>query len=475
MLTSREAVLERVAKKVVPTSQERGKMTRLSGELREKIETILAGAGIAGSVSEQGSFARDTWLRGEADLDIFTTFSPNMERGEWEERVLPVLRKGLSRFKVTQRYAEHPFLEFHVEKIRVNVVPCYDVKRGEWKSATDRTPYHTEYMKRKLTEELRLQARLLKKFVKGIGAYGAEIRVGGFSGMLIDSLVLRYGSILETLTQASKWAPGVLLEVEPSGGMSRKAAESKSDSGLVVIDPVDPKRNLAAAVRPVRLWNFVAAGREFLRQPGLWYFFPSKFTAKTRSQFAKRVDRLGRELIAVFFRHQTMVMDVLWGQLMKLERSFVDMMAREDFSPRRSEVWTDEKRESVILVDTDEATLPPVKTHLGPPVWKEADSRSFLDRHVSARETVRGPRVEGDRWLVEKKRQVANARDLLHRSIRDKAFGLAMPKQLEEAFPRTARVLRGREVLSLLGKNGFDKVLWEFLEAKPSWLRTKHS
>jgi tRNA nucleotidyltransferase (CCA-adding enzyme) len=467
--------LERVAKKVVPTSQERGKMTRLSGELREKIETILAGAGIAGAVSEQGSFARDTWLRGEADLDIFTRFSPDMERGEWEERVLPVLRKGLSRFKVTQRYAEHPFLEFHVDKIRVNVVPCYDVKKGEWKSATDRTPYHTEYMKRKLTEELRLQARLLKKFVKGIGTYGAEIRVGGFSGMLIDSLVLHYGSLLETLTQASKWAPGLLLEIEPSVGISRKEAESKFDSDLVVIDPVDPHRNLAAAVRPVRLWNFVAAGREFLRQPGLWYFFPSKFTAKTKSQFAKRVDQLGRELIAISFKHQTMVMDVLWGQLMKLERSFVDMMAREDFRPRRSEVWTDEKRESAILVETDGGTLPVVKTHQGPPVWKEADSRSFLDRHISARDTVRGPRVEGDRWLVEKKRQVTTARDLLQRAIRDKTYGLALPKQLEEAFPRTARVLRGRGVLALLGKNGFDKVLWEFLEAKPSWLRTNHS
>ncbi len=472
MLTSREAVLEQVVKRIVPTSQERGKMARLSTELREKIETILGRAGVSGSVSEQGSFARDTWLRGETDLDIFTRFSPDMERGEWEERVLPVLRKGLSRYRVTQRYAEHPFLEFYVDEIRVNVVPCYDVKKGEWKSATDRTPYHTEYMKRKLTEELRLQARLLKKFVKGIGAYGAEIRVGGFSGMLIDSLVLRCGSLLETLTQASKWAPGVLLEVEPSVGMSRKSEESKFDSDLVVIDPVDPHRNLAAAVRPVRLWNFVAAGREFLRQPGLWYFFPSKLTAKTKSQFAKRVDRLGRELIAVSFKHQTMVMDVLWGQLMKLERSFVDMMAREDFRPRRSGVWTDEKRESAILVETEEGTLPPVRTHLGPPVWKEADSRSFLDRHISARDTIRGPRVEGDRWLVEKKRQITNAEDLLKQSIRDKTFGLALPKQLEESFPRTARVLKGRGVLSLLGKNGFDKVLWEFLEAKPSWLRT---
>ncbi len=465
-------MLERVAKKVVPTNHEREKMVRLSKQLREEIGAIFARAGIVGSVSEQGSFARDTWLRGEADLDIFTRFSPNMERREWEEGVLPVIRKGLRRFQVTERYAEHPFLEFHAEGIRVNVVPCYDVRKGEWKSATDRTPYHTEYMRKNLTEELRLQARLLKKFVKGIGVYGAEIRVGGFSGMLIDTLVLHYRSLLEVLKHASQWAPGVFIELESSEGLTPKETASKFDADLVVIDPVDPNRNLAAAVRPVRLWNFVAAGREFLRRPGLWYFFPPKFVKKTKAQFAERIDRSGRELIAISFKHQTMVMDVLWGQLMKLEKGLVEMMTREDFHPRRSEVWTDEKKESTILVEIDEATLPPVKTHLGPPVSKELDSQSFLDRHLSAKDTVRGPWVEKERWLVEKNRQVSTVSDLLKRPLRDQTYGLTVPKQLEQAFRRTARVLKDREVITLLGKEGFDKALWEFLEAKPSWLKT---
>jgi len=468
-------VLEQVAKKIVPTNLEREKMARLSREIREEIEAIFAGAGIVGTVSEQGSFARDTWLRGEADLDIFTRFSPSMERREWEERILPVIRKGLSRFRITERYAEHPFLEFHAEGVRVNVVPCYDVKKGEWQSATDRTPYHTDYMKKNMTGELRLQARLLKKFVKGIGAYGAEIRVGGFSGMLIDTLVIYYPSFLEVLKHASRWTPSAFLELEASEGRTRKDVENTFDADLVVIDPVDPNRNLAAAVRPVRLWNFVAAGREFLRRPGLWYFFPPKFTTNPKAHFAKRIDQSGRELIAISFKHQTMVMDVLWGQLMKLEKSLVEMMTREDFHPRRSEVWTDEKKESTILVETDEATLSPVKTHLGPPVSKELDSQSFLDRHLSAKDTVRGPRVEKERWVVEKRRQVSTVKDLLKRSLQDQTYGLTLPKQLEEGFRRTARVLTGREVLAMLRKDGFDKVLWEFLEAKPSWLKTSPS
>src|SRR5207247_7141035 len=86
-------------------------------------------------------------------------------------------------------------------------------KRGEWKSATDRTPYHTEFMQTHLTPELRLEARLLKKFAKGIGAYGAEIKLGGFSGMLIDTLALYYHSFMETIRQASSWTKGTILEI----------------------------------------------------------------------------------------------------------------------------------------------------------------------------------------------------------------------------------------------------------------------
>src|SRR5207249_9327397 len=142
-------------------------MLKLSERLRQNVERILADSGFQGRVTLQGSFARDTWLSGETDLDIFARFPSSMERGEWTERVLPAIRKGLARFNVIERYAEHPFLEFHVDGTRVNVVPCYDVEKGGWKSATDRTPYHTEFMNTNLTPELRLEARLLKKFARG--------------------------------------------------------------------------------------------------------------------------------------------------------------------------------------------------------------------------------------------------------------------------------------------------------------------
>src|SRR2546427_7602429 len=201
MSTQIQAVLDNIAKRVVPRQAERERMSRLAEGLRGQVQDMLDMAGFAGKVSIQGSYARDTWLSGEADLDIFTSFPPSMDRREWTERVLPAIRKGIEA-KTIDRYAEHPYLEFHIDSVRINVVPCYSVEKGQWKSGTDRTPFHTEYMREHLTPEMRLEARLLKRVLKGIRSYGAEIMVGGFSGMLVETLTLHYKSFLDTLVQA---------------------------------------------------------------------------------------------------------------------------------------------------------------------------------------------------------------------------------------------------------------------------------
>jgi tRNA nucleotidyltransferase (CCA-adding enzyme) len=449
-------------------------MNRISDQLLLQVKQILERARIEASVSVQGSFARDTWVSGDTDLDIFARFAPSMERNDWVQRVLPAIRKGLARFKVVERYAEHPFLEFFIDGIRVNVVPCYDVKKGEWKSATDRTPYHTEFMNANLTDDLRVEARLLKKFTRGIGVYGAEIKVGGFSGMLIDTLTLYYGTFVKTITEASSWNPNTLIEIgKPQTIIEQDKRER--DAELVVIDPVDLNRNLASAVRVDKLWTFVAAGRRLLQNPGLWFFFPPTPAQKTRAQFAKRIGTMDKELLALAFRHPMLVQDVLWGQLQKLERSLVNVIRRGEFHVFRVGTWSNEKTDSAILLEVDRSTLSEVRLQRGPPISKKEDTHSFLAKHLGARDTARGPWVEGDRWVVEKHRREISISDLISASLRDQAYGLAIPKQIGESLPDSARILFGKSILSLLRKDSFANFFWDFLEAKPQWLKSSPS
>ncbi len=472
MANSIQTVLDQVAKKVAPREAERKRMSQLAERLKGQVQNVIDKAGFGGNILIQGSYARDTWLSGEADLDIFASFPPTMDRQEWTAKVLPEIRRGI-RAKTIDRYAEHPYLEFHIDRVRVNVVPCYSVEKGEWKSATDRTPYHTEYMREHLTQEMRLEARLLKRFMKGIRSYGAEIRVGGFSGMLVETLILHYRSFLETLIQASKWKPVIFLDIgKPTGSQDSRRREFGSP--LVVIDPVDPNRNLAAAVREDKLWGFVAASRQLQKNPGMWYFFPPKSKPKTKGQFSKLLEHQHGDIVAISFEHARIVPDVLWGQLLKIEKSMTELMKRQDFHPIRSTVWSDEARSSAILVELDSSTLPEVQMREGPPVSKMDDSQGFLDRHLNARDTVRGPWMEDGRWVVDKKRRILTIEQLVTAALKDQKLGLALPEQLDDSFRRNVRVLENRKILALLGREGSDQALSEFLGAKPTWLKTHH-
>ncbi len=464
-----QGVLDQVARRIDPKNAERQKMSRLADKMKGKVQSILDQSGITAEVTIQGSFARDTWLGNEADLDIFASFPPTMDRKEWSERILPAIKKGI-RVRTIDRYAEHPYLEFYVDGIRVNVVPCYAVEKGEWKSATDRTPFHTQFMKEHLTSEMLREARLLKRFTKGIRVYGAEIEVGGFSGMLVETLILHYRSFLETITRVSEWKPRIFLDLEKPG-VNQESRTQEFESSFVVIDPVDQKRNLAAAVRSDKLWEFVGASRALLAIPGTWYFFPEKPSRPNRAKLAKLLRDYDRGLVAVYFEHKQLVPDVLWGQLLKTEKSLMELLARQDFHPLRSALWSDEKGGSAILVEVEGLSLPRVQMRQGPPVSKAEESSAFLERHLGAKDTIRGPRVEGGRWVVDKRREILTIDRLIIAATRDGKLGLGVPEQLKDSFHRTVRVLENKKILALVRREGFDQVLLEFLSAKPPWLR----
>jgi tRNA nucleotidyltransferase (CCA-adding enzyme) len=422
-------------------------------------------------VSIQGSYARDTWLSGEADLDIFACFPPTVTREEWIKIILPLLRKQLVSYYVIERYAEHPFLELHAENVRVNIVPCYQVQRGQWKSATDRSPYHTEYMKSHLTPTLRLEARFLRRFMKGLHTYGAEIKIGGFSGMLVETLVLRYGSFMGTLQNASDWTPPIYIDLD-TDQISKGEHFTNFNSEFVVIDPVDPNRNLAAAVTPSNLWNFVEASRMFTTSPGLWYFYPPKFKPKTRSEFTRKIANNNFHLNSISFKHPPIVIDVLWGELRRLQKSIIGVLERYDFQVKRSLAWSDEKTASGILLELDSDELPQVVRRKGPAVSNRNGSESFIKRHLQMKDTVRGPWIVDNQWLVDKKRKIWNIYQLFTQAIEDKSYGLILPKDLDSHFRKTWKLRSEKETVSLAQRNKeFNQALWHFIEAKPVWLK----
>ncbi len=188
------AVCNEVKPKIIPDSELRSAVQKKAEEIRAAVERECARAGIAAEVRLDGSVAKDTWIRDYADVDVFMRVSPNLTKTQLHDVCLPPAKRALYPNKIVERFAEHPYVESYVEltkrkKLRVNVVPCYNVQKGQWLSATDRSPYHTEYIRQHLTLEQRDEVRLLKAFMRGIGGYGADTKTGGFSGMLCETLI----------------------------------------------------------------------------------------------------------------------------------------------------------------------------------------------------------------------------------------------------------------------------------------------
>src|SRR4030066_1497612 len=207
-------VCSQVLLKINPTSEERKKILALAKEIERKVAVSAKKKGVEAVVRVEGSVAKDTWLKEEPDIDVFMCLPPTFPRKTLGTVSLEIAREATAGSRQVERFAEHPYLEAFVKGFRVNIVPCYRAERGEWLSATDRTPFHTDYVKKRLGKTQRGEVRLLKKFMQGIRVYGAEIKVGGFSGYLCELLIIHYGSFLETLQAFAKCTPKIVVDIE---------------------------------------------------------------------------------------------------------------------------------------------------------------------------------------------------------------------------------------------------------------------
>ena len=453
---------KRVLEKIKPKPEEYEKGLRIYSIVKKELEKSLEKNNIPGRISLQGSFAKDTWISGELDLDVFVLFPEEYDK-EWLEEVgFKIILEAFQNYNYMIKYAAHPYLTVRIDNVDVDVVPAFDVSDpSRIKSAVDRTPHHTRYVKSKLTEEQKDQVRLLKKFMKGIGVYGAEIRVEGFSGYLVELLIIYYTSFRKTLENVAEWRPPIIIDIE--GYYSPKEALKKfKNKELIVIDPVDPNRNVAAAVSRRSLAVFIAASRRYLAKPSLSYFFPSYPNINAFEIMSSRRTSLVALLLDI--SGLNLVPDILWGELKRTMKSIYKFIENHDFKVVDYDAWSDEKDLALIVVEVEEHTLPQYKLHVGPPIYNRDHSERFLEKYLSDKQ-VYGPWIgEDGRWRILKPRRYRRAYDLLLDNIEK----LVNAPDLSRA-PK--RILGEAEILELIRKNK-EILQWikRFLYKKPSWL-----
>ncbi|MEM2122696.1 MAG: CCA tRNA nucleotidyltransferase [Candidatus Bathyarchaeia archaeon] len=464
-----QSLKEYVAEKVTPQTGEYDGINKVIDEVLGRVKRALKAHGIEAIATLEGSVAKDTWLSGEADVDIFIQVPPFRDKRFLEAECLSAIKRGMKGYTIIERYSEHPYIEAYVKDVRINVVPCFRVERGEWLSAADRTPYHTGYMKEKLTPMLRREIRVLKRLLKGIGIYGAEARVKGFSGLLCELLTLNYGSFIELVKAASKWRRRELIDVEGYYQGRELDALKLFPEPLVVVDPIDPNRNAAAAVAEDTMWGFVSVSRLLLEKPDIRFFYP-KVLKPDKGSIRDILEKAGGDLVVIDIGVVDAVVDVVWSQLFKAEKVLRRILSDAGFRVIRSASWSSPENRCRIFLKLESGELSLTHRHLGPPVEMMGDSDKFLACHLKAHDTAAGPWLEGGRWIVEKLRRYRRADRLIAEKLLDGGKSAGVPGEICESLKKSFRVILNEEVLVLAEIPGALEEAYRFLSGRPIWL-----
>jgi tRNA nucleotidyltransferase (CCA-adding enzyme) len=363
-----DSIIQEATESSVPSKPKQSKLEKISKEIQKEIANFRDKR--ISRVLVGGSFAKGTWLENDTDIDFFVMIEPNVERAEFEELGKSVGYHALKKYKPYLRYSEHPYVEGKVDGTRINIVPCYRVEKNKWKSAADRSPFHTDFMQAKLNDNLKSQVRMLKKFLKAVGIYGSQIAVSGFSGYVTEVLILKYGSFKGVLQVFSELKPNHIISIDPPN----ERVIGKFTSSVIIIDPIDSNRNLGAAISANCVAKFVLASRLFLKNPSIG------FMRISRRPNAKIRNQIESSLLIIEFNIQKRSPDILWGQLKRKLTSISKMLSNSRFEIIKKFCFTDEEKHAVFIFMIESANLPKISINRGPEVYLKAETDSYIKK-----------------------------------------------------------------------------------------------
>ena len=419
--------LEQARKISIPTENEQEKIKRISELALQLVKQQVEKFPEVTGVEIGGSYAKGTWLSGEVDLDIFVKLKKDTDEKTFETTGKTIGFASLKKFKPYVRYSEHPYVEAEIERTRVNVVPCYDVENGNWKSAADRSSFHTKFILQSFDQTKKDEVRLLKKFLIGIGIYGAEIAKEGFGGYVAEVLVYHYGSFLGVMEAASSFVQHQVI-----GNPTKKF-----DTPLIIIDPIDSNRNLGTAISTESVGKFILASRSFLKKPSLSFFkiLPRKLNKKNLDNS-----------IIVKFNYRKRSPDIVWGQIKRATTAVAGQLELAGFQVLRKSSVTDEKAEAALLFLLRSQNVEKNMIRRGPNVFMRKQSENYITTNSKKSEIMW---VDNTGKILSLQGRVHhNAKMFLQYLLKKNITSSGIPSGLVADIKRGFKIQSGQQVTS---------------------------
>jgi tRNA nucleotidyltransferase (CCA-adding enzyme) len=353
--------------------------------LQDAINTIssqLAQAaehtGVAVHIVPGGSTAKGTYLAGQFDVDMFVRFKTDQENiSDLLELMLAELNVVFERVHGSRDYFHFTYQDYFFEIVPVKYVD----EPSQAVNVTDMSPLHVFWVNEHLTPELRNAIRLAKQFCKAIRVYGAESYINGFSGHVLDILIIYYGGFEALLKAASTWAEKTVVDPEQYHQDAFATLNaSKLHSPLIVIDPIDAERNAAAALAVDKYNQFKASAKQFLEHPDATYFQIPSFdkTALLKKKFDDEY------LFLITITPQQGKKDIVITKVLKVFEFLQRHLQLYDFPLRHADWFVDETGEKTqcylyFFVQTQD--LSPTMEREGPPLENFQGVQRFKEVH----------------------------------------------------------------------------------------------
>lgn len=407
---------EAILNDIKPTESEKKHVDDVSYRVMKFLQDSCDSKGLDADVTLVGSVAKNTALKGKSDIDIFIAFPLNTDKKVLKEEGLALAHEYCDKYDITAQhhFASHPYVTADIEGCEVDIVPCYSIESGEQlKSAVDRTILHTRYVKANLDKGQEDEVLLLKRFMAMTGTYGSEFKVGGFAGYLCELLIIKYGSFEETVKAAVNWKFGHKIDIENYG------TSKKFKDPLIVIDPTDENRNVAAALRLDKMAEFIQSARNYIFSDNKKdYFYPLDKNLN-KDDILNEFKTRNSDLIAFKFTIPDIPLDTLHPQLRKTCHALERKLNGEEFNVFKANYWSDEVDTCIILLEMASSTLNNVKVNVGPKVFITQACENFVGKY--GRENCY---IQGDYLVHTQEREFTNAADLVKHIFTTEHIGL---------------------------------------------------
>lgn len=211
-----------------------------------------------------------------------------------------------------------------------------------------------------------------------------------------------------------------------------------------MVDPVDPRRNVAAVLSPAAFAAFASRCRQFIARPGERFFFPRPLPPKPAALLRLLRSR-GTRPLALAFPRPNVVDDIVFPQLRRSAGRLEAILQEAEFRVLGTAVHAD-ARQCLILLELETWSLPSIRKVVGPPLFVRQHADEFRAKYRKGKLWI-----EGDRWVAETARIFPQAETLLRQLLR------TPPAKLEArgiaSFPakgfRRARLLEAPALAAL--------------------------